>query len=1857
MKQLKSNHIRFRLILLLLMFIIFFTHCSKREKDELAYPLKTAKMISQVTVGLISSQDAIRVRFVAEMVEENLVGVVMQKQVFEFEPSIDGITEWEDRRTLKFSPNGKLPLRAEYEGKLDLAVLFPEHKDADLQPLQIQFSVAGREINTISADFELVNPNDPSRLLYKGEVLFTEEIDIDAVNRASSLAIDKRNIKLSWSRGSGNSHFRFESELVERDTKEKTLFFKLNKVPLGISQDYEKEAKLFPLSNLTVIDFGKVDLGQQPAIEVKFSDELDPNQDITGLITFDPPMESKLSKSGQTITIRGNFNYGESYTLVVHAGIRSKWGTTIISQLTNTLEFEDLKPGMKFSSDGVFLPTVNNRTLRFQTLNLRTVHVEIKKVFESNLGQFLQSEKLGGRSDRNESFNDYYVERVGVIVANDTLEIGETKNIWLQHELDLQQLIKPDENGLHLIKLSFDKNSMVYNMDDQSTPTRRRRYFGENYYTNPNSQGYLYRYGQIYKPIIISDIGLTYKQGHEQQIVYASNIKDATPLSGVLVNLRTYQNQIMQSETTDGQGRAIFDVPAKDIFYVEAEKDGQHSLIKLNEMSWNLSTFDTGGETIQPGATRAFIYSDRGVYRPGDTIYLSVIARNDDDTFPENHPVTLKVYNPKNQMVYEQINRESKDGFYSFRIETHPADLTGNWRAQVTAGMSKFNYPLKVETVVPFRLKVNIDPVKDRLAWNDKALNLIVKSTYLFGNPASNLEAEVEVNLNASTKRFSKYRKFQFSNRQIEFKPIKQNIFKGKLNSDGESSVSWTLPDLSYSPSAINAIVKATVFEKGGRPNFNFKDIPIDPFEYYVGIQIPEFDYGYTRVGALMDVPIILVDPGGNPVSGRNLHYRIYKNTSYWWWEYGSHSDFRFRFKSDTHTKLLTEDDLISQHNSVHLQFTPEDRGEYLVEVTDGLNGHTAAFFFSAYHWGSAPASVDNAGELVLKSDKNKYAPGDIASVSFPTPKEGRILVSIEKSSSILDSYWQNPNPEDFETTLEIPVTAEMLPNVYVSVSIIQPQSQTENDRPIRMYGVVPLLVEEESTRETLIINMVESLKPKELFDIDISTFDESQTQFTIAVVDEGLLDLTHFQTPDPWQLFFAKQSLNVNSYDLYSYIIGINKGDVFKVFSIGGDLAARYRTSQMDDEKAKRFEPVALFKGPLSTDENGKASVQFEMPDYIGSVRVMVISAKGSKYGHADQTVPVKTDLMVLPSLPRSLGVGDQIVVPVTVFAMRDSIGTVNVSLNTEGPVTIIGVSSKAILLNERGEKDLFFDLSANMTTGIATINISVEGQNIRSEFQTELDIRTSSPRLYESAEKEVARGRTVSFIIPDKGIPGSNHASISIRRRPKMNFANRLQWLIRYPYGCIEQSISAVFPQLYLKTILAQTLTEKDEIDLNINEGIKRLRRFQLPSGGFTYWPGSTSPSSWGTNYAGHFLIEAKNLGYSVPAGLMKNWLRYQKSQALVTRDNLMTRVYGVYLLALADEPAIGPMNLLKENNLKDMRDVEKWLLASAYKMAGIDRTATQILRETGKSVSDYNEFGGTYGSGWRDRAIILDQLINFQRMDEADELAQQIASVLSARDWYSTQTTGFMLLALGKYLYTIEGEGSDIPTMTGEFRLPNGETIDFDTQNFEFSHTITRGFGNQVEVRLNDNATITRAFVTLSWDGVPLISEARDESKNLGLQVTWLDEDGMKIDPKALQQGSSFWAHYEVANPNKVSIEELALVQLLPAGWEVDNIRLTGETMPNWMSNWNLNYEEYLDIRDDRVMWFFDFPRNIRSRNRRNRRNRNQTREVLDFVLKLNAVTTGQFVLPPTTVEAMYNNQYKGLQAGYKVEVMAR
>ena len=647
-------------------------------------------------------------------------------------------------------------------------------------------------------------------------------------------------------------------------------------------------------------------------------------------------------------------------------------------------------------------------------------------------------------------------------------------------------------------------------------------------------------------------------------------------------------------------------------------------------------------------------------------------------------------------------------------------------------------------------------------------------------------------------------------------------------------------------------------------------------------------------------------------------------------------------------------------------------------------------------------------------------------------------------------------------------------------------------------------------------------------------------------------------------------------------------------------------------------------------------------MPNYVGAVRAMVVGARGRRFGHAEKTVEVKSDLMVLSTLPRVIGPGDRIAVPVTAFAMAGSLGTVEVSIEVQGPLAVAGEARKQVEFAGAGERDLTFELQADMAVGPATVRVEAAAASARASRRTDIEVRASSPTVYESDERGVSPGESVTFTVPDKGMPGTNRARISVRRRPGFNLDNQMLRLVRYPYGCLEQTVSSVFPQLYLKDLLDLKPEERGivaaDIDERVNKAIRRMRRFQLPDRSFSLWPGQRSHSVWGSNYAGHFLIEARALGYHVPDDMLQGWLRYQHAQAPLTRDLLKARVYRVYLLALAGDPAIGAMNLLKENELGSMKNAEKWLLAAAYLHAGIEATADEIARGAGVEVEQYRESGNTYGSDLRDRALILDALVSFERWHAADALAREVALEMK-RGWHSTQTTSVALLALGKYARSLErGSGPPEP-LTGSIRLPGGESLPFSTESLGYQLEITSGFGGDAEVRLDSTNSVERAFAALDWEGVPLRAEVEDQESRIRLTVQWLDEDGMRIDPDTLSRGTTFWGHIRVGNPSREqALEEVALTQLLPAGWEIENTRLTPDARPGWMKKWRLNAEEYLDIRDDRADWFFDLPR----------------RGSLDFALKLNAVTRGEFFLPPTQVEAMYDRDFRARRAGRKVVV---
>lgn len=1790
--------------------------------DNGPLPESLAKVIAEATTGLLPRDGVVLVRFNQPMVSSGL-GEVLTDNPFEFNPGVSGKAMWREDSLLVFAPDAPWPASTNFSALLHLdrlklsAFSWPSGTPNEFR---FRFATAGREIVSLDTDYDLRTPTDPASLYLRGRIEFNEPVSADELSRGLKLRDGDSELKLDFKPASDKA-WDFASEPLRRlETVDKTLVLRAEN--LGLSEPVEQRIPLGASSRLSwqELELREADSGLTAVLT--FSDPLLETQNTDGFLTVSPDIPLKIKKSKNRLTVEGDFQHGETYTFRLEPGLKSRFGTQLTEAVEKQLVVDDLKPEVSFVSSGAFLTSASGQHLLFRAQSLSKVRVQVTRVFENNWTSFLQMNELKSPRDRRQYFSG--LERVGIELPEQILPLTNERNKVITGDLDLAKLLGTNDRGLFIIELRFEKEDMLWNFDEEA------QLEGDDYWNDPSGNGYLYRHGRVTKALAATDIGLTWKAAGKDHWVWATDLVTGAPLGGVNISLVSYQNQVLAKGTTGGDGLVQLNNVDKEVFYVQGERGKERSAVKAGEMDWNLSSFPTGGVEVAGDGTKGFVYLDRGIYRPGDSINLSLILRHPDHSFPDGLPVSLSLSNPQGKVVSEKTSTAGKEGFYTFALKTADNDPTGTWSVKLVAGQAEFYQNIPVETIVPNRLKVKLEAGAKRLSARDSGVSGTLSSTWLFGAPAAGLPAKLTAYLETRFLNFGDWPGYTFGHEGTRWEGLSTTLFEDQaLDGKGQRSFTWKMPDLNAVPTALSLSLYGAVSEKGGREVLQSLEIPLDPWSTYAGIKLPEADYGYYQLGQKLTAGLIAVSPEGKTKAGRKLTARLYKNSRWWWWEYDDHNAFQLRYKTDTSTRLVWEKEVRSAAQAASLDIVPDSWGEYLLEVEDE-GGHRAGQFFRASSWG-ADGADSGEGLIALKTDKNNYQGGENAKLSLPTPGKANLLVTVEKAGRILSSQWI-PTADKL-TVFNLPVTAEMAPNVYVTVSLIQNHASTLNDRPLRMYGVANLNVTDPSTKDELVLTTSPVLKPNQNFEVNVATKSGKPLTFTLSVVDEGVLDLTNFATPDPWEGFFAKERLAVRTSDLFGQVVGAVRQDAFKAFSVGGSEALAKAREAADSTK-KRFEIVSLFQGPIETDAGGKAKVTFKMPAYMGSVRIMAIGAKGKRYAHGELTVPVRDKLVLLPSLPRVLGPDESVKIPVTVFATQPQVGSTRVSIETSGPVSVVGAREGRLSFDAPASQDLAFSLRSQAAVGKALVKITASAGGFSTVSETWLDVRASSVPEYRTLRQTLPPGGSAAFDVPAPELAGSGSVSLTLSRRQSLNLRGRLNQLIDYPYGCVEQTVSAAFPQLWLKEVTGASLAQRGAMDENIKAAIQRLRLFQTADGGLSYWPGESAVSGWGTNYAGHFLLEARKLGYVVPDGLLSGWKKYQQAAAKAGRGDLFTRAYRVYLLALAGEPAHGAMNLLKENSLAALGDPEKWMLAAAYQLTGDRSTATSLLAKAGRQARTYNQPDESWGSPVRDSALLLDLAVLFGKASLSDELFEELSQALASGDWFSTQTLGYSLMALGKYLGQFPAEAAPLEgTVTW-----NGKSQPFSTNKGQVTLDLPEAFGQRVTVSTKESH---RTFAVLSWQGLPLVSQDKAEAEGLKLTLDWLDEGGKTLTPTVLRQGSEFWGRLTLTRTGLRTgeLKDLAVSQILPSGWELENLRVTGEPLPAWSEKLNLGHEAYSDLRDDRINWFGAFPAGA---------------STLHYLFKVRAVSVGEFRLPSTLAGLMYDNSVRAVYPGRSVAV---
>ncbi len=1808
--------------------------------------------VEAFTTGKISRYSPVYLIFNQEIPAERLKADRLGKLV-RLKPDVPGRWAFENNRTLVFKPEKGFERNTSYQVNVDLSEWFEaEGKDKRFAfgfttlPLALRGNLESMDINKKNENgYDLT------------AVLFTP--DKESPGTVESLVDFSEKVDATWQHSpDGKKHEVTLTNVPAGMEGERTLRLSVSSNKLGVEKADVVTVNIPDQNDFSVYDVVYV---SEPEcyVEVAFTKLLDSAQDMRGLAFIAGNTSETVNVDGNKLRLYPDADLREKGAMNIHLnqGIRSKSGLNLKEAVVRQVVANEQKPNVRFIGKGVIIPQSTQLSVPFQAIYLRGVTVSVIKILEQNIGQFLQSNNLDESGE---------LMRVGRLIARKTIfldEEGLDLSRWNTFAIDLKRLIEPEPGAIYRLELSFDRSLSVYPCGNDTVVLSKEQILasdeirfkeesarfdegGYYYYrqydwsdynwekrSDPCSDSYYFNKVEG-KNVLATNLGLVAMLGQDNDMtVLVHNIQNTEPERGVTVTAYNYQHQALASGTTDDKGQVRLDLSSGRPFYLIASQGTQRSYLRVdNGSALSLSSFDVSGEVVQKGI-KGFIYGERGVWRPGDTLHLGFMLNDRAKQLPAEHPVVMELYNPLGQMYARKTQTRGELGLYVFDFVTEADAPTGAWNVKAQVGGVSFSKRLRIESIKPNRLKIALSmPEKTLLRGEPMDARLHVE--WLQGAIARNLKYDIQGTFIATPTTFEGYKGFYFDDPSRVFNTEESKLISGVTNERGDATVQARFELGSTAPGMLLANLVTRVYEESGDFSIDADRMLYSPYRRYAGIKSPQKDKEQLNTGTNYTYEVASVDYLGKPQANTELDVKVYKVYWYWWWD--SNSSGLANYVSDSYNKpvktftVRTDGD---GRGTFQLSFPDKEWGTYFISVKDKESKHSTgvmSYFDWPYNEGRRNTDgSESATMLSFKTDKDSYTPGEKMVVTFPSTKGSRAIISIENGVRVLSLT--EHTCEDKQTTVRLDVTKDMQPNAYVYITLLQPHGITKNDLPIRLYGVVPFTVTSPESHLTPVIQSPAELKPDASYTISVSEKNGKEMAYTLAIVDEGLLDLTRFRTPEPWKAFNAREALGVNTWDLYNYVVGAYGGRIEQLFSIGGDDALNKGPKAI----VNRFKPVVRFDGPFLLKKGKTARHTYQMPNYNGRVKIMVVAGNGEAYGHADKSVMVRKPVMLLGTLPRVIGVGEEMVVPATVFATEDGVGAVNVSIACSSNMEVVGETTRSLSFERKGDQQALFRIRVKKNPGIGKVTITAAGKGDKSVYETELEIRTVRRPQVKVTAATLEVGKSWKETVAMPGATGTNQLTLEVSDIAPVNVSSRLSYLLGYPHGCLEQITSKGFPQLYISSFTDLTLQQAKSTEEAVKEVIRRLRSYQTVDGAFAYWPGGTSSNGWGTVYATHFLLEASKKGYLVPEAMkqsvLNNLRRVARNWKPVTSyykdSEEATQAYRLYVLALAGSPEMGAMNRLKE--MKDLTSMSRWSLASAYALVGREDVAQDLISKTTALPSGYSEYDETFGSDVRDQSIQLMTLCLLDKGKEAATLVEELSKQLSSDDWLSTQSTAFALVALSDYLakYRVDG-AMDFTYACG------GKDGQVKTDKNIWSETLLDKAGTSASVELKNTGKST-LFARIITEGIPEQGEEKAYANGVSLAVSYVDLNGSPVNVAQLEQGTNFSAVVTVKNPSARGYNNLVLSEIFPAGWEILNTRFLNESATDSLSA-GVNYQ---DIRDDRVYSYID---------------RLPAGSQVTVKINLCAVYPGRFYLPPVYCEAMYDYLIRANTAGQEVTV---
>jgi len=1756
--------------------------------------------------------------FNKDLVSDSLLNRWDTLQYLTFEPAVKGKFRWTGKRELTFSPAGPFAFSTDYKAIPGNYLVRHSAKKYSIDKEPVKFHTSYLALDNVEAYWALAS-GEGSQVEVRLQLIFNSPV-------APSIIKEFVHLKTADGELVYSVNSKEESPTIELsvqppqttgdDAINGTIIINKGLKCVGsayTTPDAIEKSFVIPSRDKLAISDMFTEFREGKGIVNVLTSQPVVGENISQFITVEPSLQTEIEILDNGFCLKGAFLENETYTIKVSGKLKGVFGKEMGEDYQQSVSFGQLEPYIAFADKkGMYLSARGERNLGVNIINISRVKISVFKIFENNIQTYMRTgQNYDYYYDDNEYYDMYgypFSEDYGRAVMSrevDTRSLPKNGNIRLLN-LNLEDLnFNESYKGFYLVKVeSTDK-----------------------------------RWLQDVQLVSLSDLGMIVKQGKENVFVFVNSLKDASPLQGARVELVSSNNQKVMTALTDSKGVAVFkdvkkSAPGFNIAMITARLANDFNFLLFNNSQVETSRFDVGGKYLGTIDYDVFIYGDRELYRPGDSVFINTVLRTTRWQTVADIPVKIKILGP-NGKEYKSFRKQlNNSGAAETRFVLPAAAMTGTYLVEVYSGNDVLlnTRRISVEEFMPDRIKVNVKTNKSEYQQGEP-VKVDLEALNLFGPPAADRNYEVELRLSMKNFRPKKYPDYNFNINAKFF--AKQELRQGKTDAAGKGTQSIILPEFKNF-GILDGKIFSTVFDETGRPVNRLSQVDVITQNVFFGIK--NFD-NWVSTRKPLNFYFAAVNKDGYPVNGAKakveIKYFHYENVV-------ERNSNRYNYISQRREAQVYTKDLTINGTNGLVSFKPARSGEYEVRILfPGAENYVAAQFY-AYGWSDTDYSsfeIDKEGEVSISQDKTDYKPGETAHLLFKSPFDGTMLVTFEQEDVLEYRFIEI---KDKAASLDLKIKDEHLPNIYVSATAFKKIS--DNELPLTVaHGYQSLKVDNPANRLAITIQSPEKCRSKSKQQITVKT--TPNTELTVAVVDEGILQITDYKTPDPYAWYYTKRALGVHAYDVYRQLfpeLSMRSSS----FAGGSPFDLERRINPVTN---KRVKLISLWSGQCRTNSSGEFTFRFDVPQFSGALRVMVVAYKDNRFGGAEKQIRVSDPITLSAAIPRFLSPGDKVNMPVTLSNTTAKPVDVSVELVVKGTAKASGRVTQQVKIPANSEKLVEFNIEALQAVGQADISVIAKGAGETFTEVTHVPVRPPSGLVRFTGAGSVNAGNSKSVKINSGMFPAGVQSHLLISKSPIAEFTGNLNSLIRYPYGCMEQTVSAAFPQIYLTDLMkAMSAYPGDYGDAktemnpryNVQEAIQKIETFQQYNGGLATWPTGGEVNWWTSVYAAHFLYEAGKAGYDVNQKTIRDlykyleqrvkeketatWFYYEnnvlKSQ-VIPRQEIM---YSLYVLTLAGRQNIPLMNYYR-SKFSELNTESQYLLAASYMQAGDRAAYRQLLPANAGTELPVSAFGGCFDSYIRERALILYALLDTDPENpQIGMMVNMLSSELRKQNWYSTQENAFALLALGRFAKMAANSA-----ITAEVNVNGKSAGKFDGRDLTLNTNL-----NNADLNIFSKGS-GNLFYFYEVSGIKSTGLPQDEDNFLEVRKKFYDRNGRVLNGNSYAQNDMVVVEITLRSKESSVVENVAITDLLPACFEIENSRLNAERSAEWMKGGSI--PDYTDIRDDRISFFTT-----------------ATAGVKKFYYTVRVVGKGEYVMGPVSADAMYDGKYHSYSGSAYVTV---